>query len=214
MKRIFRNSVSVTVLFGAMVLGAPVMAETVAQTHMGHVSTAWGDTPDGVGLLPAALAEAEIAAYHAGVAVTKTDDLDWMKEHAGHVLQAVNGEGNGPGLGYGVLQAAEGVAYHIGIAAEDASATDNIKLHAEHVAVSANNVVAWVAAIEDHVAKVQAASSAAEAAPFAMELQMLASALAGGVDANGDGDITWVKGEGGLNVAAAHMGIMFEGEGM
>ena len=47
--------------------------------HIGHVADAWNDTPDGQGLLPAALAEARIAAQHAGLAARDTSDLDAMK---------------------------------------------------------------------------------------------------------------------------------------
>ena len=35
-----------------------------------------------------------------------------------------------------------------------------------------------------------------------------------GVDANGDGKITWVNGEGGLKDARKHMGFMQKGEGL
>ncbi len=38
--------------------------------------------------------------------------------------------------------------------------------------------------------------------------------LADGTDANGDGKVTWVKGEGGLGRSQAHMGFMSKGEGL
>ena len=56
------------------------MAETnMAHVHIGHVMTGWKDTPDNGGLLPTAIAEANVAAQHAGFAVSKPADLAWMK---------------------------------------------------------------------------------------------------------------------------------------
>ena len=70
-----------------------------AHTHIGHVMDGWGDTPDGQGLLPAAIAEATIAAQHAAFAAKDPSNLDAMKLHAAHVLQSVDPEqiSNGPG---------------------------------------------------------------------------------------------------------------------
>jgi hypothetical protein len=84
----------------------------MAHAHMGHVLTGWHDTPDRMGLLPTVQADAEVAAQHAGFAVSQPDDLDWMKLHVVHVLHAVDPgvEPEGPGLGYGVQRAAQGVA--------------------------------------------------------------------------------------------------------
>jgi len=45
-------------------------------------------------------------------------------------------------------------------------------------------------------------------------MKMLAGQLLSGVDANGDGKISWKKGEGGLMEAKKHMGFMAKGEGM
>ena len=60
--------------------------KNMAHVHIGHVLTGWNDTPDKMGLLPTAIAEANVAAQHAGFALSKTDDLAWMKTHIGHIL--------------------------------------------------------------------------------------------------------------------------------
>ena len=77
-------------------------AEKMSHSHMGHVTKAWTDTPDGIGLLPTAAAEAEIAAQHAGFAAEQPGNLEWMQMHTRHVLHAVDPsvEPKGPGLGY------------------------------------------------------------------------------------------------------------------
>src|SRR6185295_19673504 len=54
-------------------------------THIGHVMNAFGDTPNGQGLLPTAIAEARVAAQHATLASRNLTSLDAMKTHAGHV---------------------------------------------------------------------------------------------------------------------------------
>ncbi|MFV2003508.1 MAG: hypothetical protein ACC619_11070, partial [Paracoccaceae bacterium] len=189
---------------------------TPAQVHMGHVTEGWFDTPDGIGLLPTAIAEAEIAITHANLAAQQPDNLDWMKAHSLHVLQAVDASAvmEGPALGFGVGMGGGGVAKHIGLAAEAEGATENIKAHAVHVASAAKNTSARVAEIIANVAAIQAATSAAEAAPIVAQMQQHADQLLNGADANGDGDIGWQEGEGGLLVAAAHMQFMRDGENL
>jgi hypothetical protein len=192
-------------------------AETkMSHVHMGHVLTGWQDTPDQMGLLPTAQAEAEVAAQHAGFAASRPDDLDWMKLHVVHILQAVDPsvEPQGPGLGYGLRPAAQGVAQHVRFAAESEDASDNVKLHATHVERSAGNVVVWSERIVTLGQQAQAASSAAEAAPLVVEIETLTRTILVGTDANGDGTIGWEQSEGGLAQAAQHMQFMQEGEGM
>jgi hypothetical protein len=182
---------------------------------MGHVSDKMNGTPEGQGLLPAAVAEARIAIQHAGLAAKTPDNLDAMKTHAGHVLHAVDPAqaSRGPGLGYGVKRAAEGVVAHIGLAARADGASENVRTHAVHVGAAAEAVVKRCDAIVALVARIRAATTAAEAAPLVGELQTLANQLATGVDLNGDGRVGWNDPEGGLDQAQQHMDLMKKGEG-
>ena len=52
--------------------------KNMAHVHIGHVMTGWKDTPGKAGLLPTAIAEAKVAAIHAGFAANKSGDLKWM----------------------------------------------------------------------------------------------------------------------------------------
>jgi hypothetical protein len=213
-------AIGAAALLAACADGAQRMASepatTMAHVRMGHVLTSGQDTPDQMGLLPTAQAEAEVAAQHAGFAASRPDDLDWMKPHAGHVVNAVDPsvEAEGPGLGYGVRQATQGVAQHVRFAAESQNASDNVKPHAGHVETSAGNVVAWSERVVELGRQVQAASSAAEAAWLVAEMQTLTQTILAGADANGDGTVSWEANEGGLAQAAQHMQLMREGEGM
>jgi hypothetical protein len=187
-----------------------------AHAHMGHVTTSWKDTPDKQGLLPTAMAEAKIAKQHAGLALQQPTNLVWLKTHAGHVLNAVDPsvEAKGPGLGYGVMKAAAGVAQHINFAADSDGASGNVKAHAQHVATSAGNTVDWAKQIVALGNQVKASTSAADAAAKMRQIETLTIQLVDGTDANGDGKVTWVKGEGGLGQSELHMGLMSKGEGL
>ncbi|MGR3343493.1 MAG: hypothetical protein ACU0DI_09780 [Paracoccaceae bacterium] len=202
-----------TVVLGGM---TAAQAQNMAHVHMGHVSEAWNDTPDGMGLLPTAIAEAEIAVIHANLAAQQLDNLDWMKTHSLHVLHAIDASAidAGPGLGYGVTKAASGVVKHIGFATEAEEATENVTLHAVHITSSANNTLARIAELVGNINAIQAASSASAAAPAVEQLLRHAIQLLDGRDANGDGSVSWNEDEGGLRNTEKHMGFMRDGENL
>ncbi len=208
---------------GLVISAAVVSASTTAafaankaHAHMGHVSKSWNDTPSKKGLLPTAIVEAKIAAFHAAAAAKKLKDLKWMQLHTHHVLHAVDAslEKKGPGKGYGVLKAAAGTAFHIKVAAKQADASEDVKTHAVHVATSAQNTVDRVKQIVSVAKQILAATSAKTAAPLVEKMATLTGQLEKGHDANGDGEISWTKGEGGLDVATVHMGVMYKLEGL
>src|SRR6478735_4353417 len=95
----------------------PAAPANPAHTHIGHVMTTWKDTPNMMGFLPAAVADAKVAAAHAALAAKSPDNLDAMKMHAGHVLNALDPTvvAKGPGSGYGVKKAAAGALQHVGL---------------------------------------------------------------------------------------------------
>ena len=201
----------------AGLLGAPARAgQNAAHNHIGHVMDKWNDTPDMAGLLPAAIGEAQTAARHASLAARDPSDLDAIKLHTAHVLHAVDPSQieNGPGQGYGVRRAAEGAAKHIMAAASSDGASGAVKAHSEHVSTSAQNTVARADEIVMLAKQIEMAESAADAAALVAELNTLAQALLGGVDANEDGRIGWQAGEGGLEVAETHGNLMKQAEGL
>ena len=204
-------------VLGGGLLWAPVAAaQNAAHNHITHVMDNWNDTPDMVGLLPAAIAEARVAAAHASFAAKDPSNLDGMKLHAAHVLHAVDPSQieNGPGAGYGVRRAAEGAAKHIMAAASSDGASGAVKAHSEHVATSAQNTVARADEIVMLAQKIGMAESAADASALVAELNDLAQALLAGVDANEDGRVGWQAGEGGLEVAETHGNLMKQAEGL
>jgi hypothetical protein len=207
-----------TVLFALVFAAAAVSAQTPAgvKTHIGHVQTSFMGTPMNQGLLPTAIAEAKIAAQHAALALKANTNLDQMKLHAGHVLHALDpgAEMKGPGLGYGVTRAATGVAQHVQLAGKVEGASKNVMTHSMHVATSAENAAKRAAEMVAVIKEIRAATTVAAAAPHVEHLNMLAQQLYAGVDANKDNTIGWQAGEGGLQQAETHMGLLVKGEGM
>lgn len=207
----------VAVAVAALAVAAiPAASAQESHAHIGHLMSGWNDTPDGAGLLPTAIAEAEVARQHAALAIGQPDSLDAIRLHTGHVVHAVDpaAGGGGPGLGYGLLNAASGAAAHIGYAAGAADASDNVKAHAEHVSASLRNVVTWSNQILSLAEQVMTADSASQANALAGTIANLADCIRGGCDADSDGTVGWGPGEGGLAQAEAHMGYMIQGEGM
>lgn len=185
-------------------------------THIGHVMTMWKDTPSTQGFLPVAIADAKVAATHAGYMQKSPDNLDSMKLHAGHVLNALDPslEPKGPGSGYGVKRAAAGALQHLQLAAKSEGASKNVLTHADHVSASLEDVVKWTDEAIATAQKIRAATTAAAAAPLVTELIQQTTAISAGMDANKDGKVGWQTGEGGLEQAQMHMGFMMKGEGL
>jgi hypothetical protein len=179
--------------------------------HIGHVVNSFGDTPNKMGLLPVAFAEARTAAQHAGLAA-KAANLDGMKLHAGHVINAMDPTiiAAGPGLGYGMKKAALGVATHIELAAKSPGASANVILHANHIATAARNAAAKADQIVDLAKQVQAATTTDAATKLLSQIVSLCDQVISGVDEKGDGRVTWQTG--GLQQAQEHVNLMLAAE--
>jgi hypothetical protein len=206
--------------------GAPIPGQTAAAApvlkvpagpvgvHLGHIANAFSDTPRGMGLLPAAMAEARTAAVHANLAARDPQNLDAMKLHAGHVLNAVDPTivATGPGLGYGVKRAALGVASHIELAAKAQGASPNVATHAAHIGAAARNTVVRADRIVAVAKQIQASTDAASAAALVSQLVSLTAELLDGKDANADGRVGPQDGEAGLRLCEEHLKMLLAAE--
>ena len=199
----------------ALAAAAPISAQSAAHRHIGHVGDMFNGTPDNVGLLAAAQAEAEVAAAHAGYAAG-SEDLAGIQRHIVHVLHAVDPSTSerGPGNGYGLTRAASGCAQHIGMAGGSDDASDAVKAHSNHVGTSCSNVAMWAESIAGKAAEVAAATDMAAAKALADEIVAMLDAIVNGTDADGNGRVSWGEGEGGLAQAATHLRLMKEAEGL
>ena len=205
-----------TALATALVLAAATAsAQSAAHRHIGHVGDMFSGTPDEMGLLAAAQAEAGVAAQHAGLAAG-SEDLAGIQRHIVHVLHAIDPSTSerGPGRGYGLVRAANGCAQHIGMAGESDDASDAVQTHATHVGTSCRNVATWGEGIAEKAAEVAGATDMAAAKALADEIAAMVDAIMNGMDADGDGRVSWGEGEGGLAQAETHLDLMKRAEGL
>jgi hypothetical protein len=145
-----------------------------------------------------AFAEAETALVQARL-VAQAEDLEAMQRHAAHLLHALEPSlaPDGPGLGYGVTRAVAAVMGDLSaMAAADRRA--DVTRATTDALVAARNVQQWVAALAAAAQQVARATSPVEARQGAPALVPLARQILEGVDANRDGRVAAVPGEGGL----------------
>ena len=211
----FVITAALATLLGAGFAPPEASAQSAAHRHIGHVADGWNDTPDNMGLLAAAQAEAEVAAQHAGLAA-EAGDLAGIQMHTMHVVHAIDPSmaERGPGKGYGLIKAAEGAAGHIGMAGETDDASDAVKAHSNHVKTSAENVAMWARGILEKAEQIAATDDMGMAAQVAQEIAGMTQAILSGTDADGNGRVSWGEGEGGLEQAATHLRLMKEAEGL
>lgn len=190
----------------------PALPAGAVGVHLGHILNSFGDTPDKSGLLPMALAEARTASQHAALAVKASANLAMMKTHAGHIINALDPsiEPKGPGKGYGVKKASQGVANHIELAAKAEGASGPVKTHAMHIATAARATDRRADRIIEMAKKIQAATTAEEAAKLAGEMAALCDQLTNGADLNNDGKQTWEGDEGGLQQVQQHVDLLLK----
>jgi hypothetical protein len=204
-----------------------------AHTHIAHVMTGWKDTPDMKGLLPTAIADAQVAMEQIERADLEGRINDfWL--YGGYLLNALDPGAETdallkttyarlpttyvkidvPGSGYGVKRAVAGALEHVQLAAKSEGASDNVKTHASHVTASLENVAKWTTDAIAATRKLLDAKDVGSGQVLVDELTLLIGQLAIGTDANGDGQTGWQTGEGGLRQAIAHMRLMMKGEGL
>lgn len=191
----------------------PVPA-TAAGMHIGHVVNSFGDTPDKAGLLPTAMAEARVAAQHAGLAMRNPMNLDMLKLHAGHIINALDPTivTAGPGKQYGAKKAANAIATHIELAAAAQGATPGEIMHSKHIATAARTTVTRIDQTIALAQKVQAATDAKAAGEMMNQIVQLCDQILKGADSNNDGRVNWDAPEGGLQQVQEHVTLMLAPE--
>jgi hypothetical protein len=155
----------------------------VVHSHIGHVMTAWRDTPGTVGLLTVAASDTRVAAAHA-LLTSKATSLDELKLHAGHVLHALDPavEPKGPASGYGAKKATAGALQHVGFAAAVETASAGVKSGAAVVSATLTDTGLAIDRAIAAAQRIRAAASAAEAAVPARDLPALTAEISAGLD--------------------------------
>jgi hypothetical protein len=209
-----RLAPGVTALLIPILMATAANAQsTPALTHLSHVTTGFTGAPDGRGLAVTAAEEINLVMRHANLAALSSTDLDAMRTHAGHVLHLIDPAevAEGPGLGVGVKPAVEGVVRHVGLAAAADGASEALRTHAEHIALAGEAVIRRAEAVAELARSLRAAGSAADAAPIAESLRVMALQLDTGDDANGSGRVE-LAGEAGMTLVEDHVYLILEAE--
>jgi hypothetical protein len=169
-----------------------------------------------MGLLPTAIAEAEVALQHATLAGRDPASLDALQRHAGHVLHALDPDeaDAGPGRDYGMIEAARRAAHYVELAMVSDGGGEALATHAVHVATAARSAASMGERAVEVAQEILAAEDAATAADLLEELTALCEGVVSGVDADGDGRVGWQEGEGGLTQASQHLDLLRRGEGL
>jgi len=196
----------------------PVDAQQPSQVQasLGSLATAFPNTPGGNGLIPTALAEAEIAVQHAELAIADSLDFFGMRRHAGHVIHALDPSvvGDGPGLGYGVKRAANEAMLQAQMAASADSVSENVAMHAQRMITALTSTLQRVDETVTLARRLENASSLSIAWPLALRLDLLCRAVLYGTDANRDGIIGSEAPDGGVRQASYHLEALMRGEGL
>lgn len=186
----------------------PLPAEAVA--HLDHLTEAFPSTPDGAGLIPTGLAEAEIALEHVRLAGRDSTSLSTMTSNVAHVLNAIdpNEVGAGYGLGFGLKRAAEETLLHMDFATRVPDVSETLLFHAAYVSAAAENAVRRADQAIALARRIQRAASAQAALPLVEDLAETVRAMAYGNDEDGDGRIGYDEAEMGLAQAAYHLTLV------
>lgn len=187
-------------------------AGPMAMAHIGHIATSWQDTPDQVGLLTIARAEAAVVRTHANLAVQRSQDSDWVKMHAIHVRHALAPQGTGPGKGYGLIRAVDGVKKHILLALEQDDTSDAVEFHGEQISMSADAVIMRTQQLNTLVTAIIDAPRYSDLSAQAAEMAKLSEEILSGVDLNEDGSVGWEENEPGLNQVLKYLNFLQQKE--
>ena len=178
--------------------------------HLRHLTSAFPDTPDGMGLIATGMAEAEIAADYVALAGRDSTSLNRMIGNMVHVLHAIdpNEVSSGFGLGYGFKRAAENVLIHAEMATTNEGASEGLMGHAPYVTGAARGALGRADEAIVMARRVQSATTARDALRLVDRLADLVRAMAWGDDADRDGRVGHVESESGLAQASYHLTVL------
>jgi plastocyanin/uncharacterized membrane protein YozB (DUF420 family) len=144
-------------------------------------------------------------------------DFNSLNRHIEHLFTIIDGKGgarykdfdgdgliNDAGDGFGIRNYAEAVTAEAQAAAAAPDATENVKTHAAHLLILADNLRTWSDQLIDLAIKAHQATTLTERQKYAAQLFQLSQEMLAGVDANNNGVIEPVPGEGGAYTLYFH----------
>jgi hypothetical protein len=225
------NKVEVTLEKGAATVptGQVILSSTFppkAFIHIRHLLVSFPNTPGKIGLLVGLVDQAQklSSASQLLQSISASQNSTAIKCAAQSIIDIAEGS-QGPnyqplanqcafeniaevGDGYGLLGTGGYIANgkaHAGFAATQPDTTINIRVHAGHVAICLENMKGWITTIDqDALALLNNPSNTGKI----QEIVTLANHAYNGFDANGDGTIDPIPGEGGAVTAYYHGQLM------
>lgn len=184
---------------------------TAGMTHVRHIVSEWAAAPGKVGFAEGARKQLAVAQAHAALSLARVaaSDLAGAQTHAQHVVNILEGSkgtnfneaaGN-PGDGFGVLVYGALAVQHAGFAATAAPTYAPITSGATMVKDSMGNVIDWGGKARDQALLATKSSSLTDIQLWMNNVANLLKLAQDGVDADADGVVAGVKGEGGAQVA-------------
>ena len=121
-------------------------------------------------------------------------------------------DGNGtvfdPSDGFGLIPYAQAIMDNARLAATAEGANDVVAIHSSHVVASTQNVIEWAQQADALALQLNATTDLAQASSLAVQLADLTKRIRDGVDANGNGIVEPITGEGGMWTAYLHAQYM------
>lgn len=181
-----------------------------ARAHVDHLRLSFPETPGGVGIIDAGMADARIALQHVELAGRDSTSLSEMTRHMSHVLHAIDPTqaAGGPGSGYGFKRAAESALRHAEMALETEDLPGAMLHHGPFILRAARGASARADEAVRIARRVQQATSARAAHRALVELRQAVIGMAYGDDRDGDRRIGYDEAEMGLAQARYHLELV------
>ena len=195
-------------------------------THVRHLLSAFGATPNQIGFIRGLDADTRLLADLAAQMLTafETGNDSDMLLQAERMLNLIlgkqsnpdykdwnlNGSVDDPSDGYGLLFNGEQLGYiqgtytHADLARTSADATQNMLTHGDHVQISVKNVDAWTADLRNQLISLLENPSNPDRETLIRQAVSLANQIRTGVDVDGNEKIEPISGEGGAVTAYEH----------
>jgi serine/threonine protein kinase len=179
-------------------------AQAVSSSTYEGAPQAGGPT---VSLLASALAEAQIASQHAGLA-QRSSTIGGMHLHNEHTVNILlgtqddydgDGSGQNPGFGVGLPRLIDLIEAQLDTVANAPAATRRLQANLENIRVCLENARLFADQIVELEKEMLAATDITAVSQPALDSTRIATALINGVDTNGNGQVEPFEGECGLN---------------
>lgn len=185
--------------------------------HIRHLLVLWPEPADStLGIISKLKAQLDVAILHSDLAFS-SDTIENVRLHTHHVINIIEGAGGAnfdasfgnPGNGWGAIPHAQSAQIHANLAIAGAPGDEVIAAHAALVEVTGQNAETWAAQARDvAVDKALPEAGIALAKVWVEQAKGLLLAARSGLDADADGTIGSIAGEGGADQAYVEAQLM------